>query len=309
MKVLALFASLFFAGNVFAQGSVAVISRIITPALFEVQNDSQGTFKVAVYGVDVPNECYESKSHIWSNSILKAGDKVELFEVSNASVDGDIPYRQVVINYKNQRFNYAAIAIRSGILYAEPSVPDLLEEQRHAQSEYRGVWRSCGNPLSIFNKVSEKSGIHPTVFYGIAMNESKWKGRPWPWTLNVAGKSYYFKDRETASKAAEFLLSKKFTLFDIGLMQVNWKWNGHRFKDPWNALDPNTNIAAAADILLENFSRTKSMAKAIGAYHSKDPARAGPYISRFSKHFHGVIAELNRTTQKMASNDEAIERL
>jgi hypothetical protein len=309
VRAFTLLASLFFAGNVFAQGSVVVISQVLTPALFEVQSEDQGKFKVAVYGVGVPSECYENKSHMWSNAILKAGDKIELFEVSNASSESGVPYRQVVINYKNQRFNYAAVAIRSGILYAAPSVPELLVEQSQAQSEYRGVWRSCENPLSIFSKVSAESGIHPTVFYGIAMNESKWKGRPWPWTLNVAGRSYYFKDRETAYKAAEFLLSKKFTLFDIGLMQVNWKWNGHRFKDPWDALEPDTNIAAAADILLENFSKTKSMAKAIGAYHSKDPARAGPYVSRFSKHFHGVIAELNRTTQKMASNGEAIERL
>lgn len=302
MRYITLLASLLYVGSAVAQSPAVVISQIITPALFEVQSESQGKFIVAVYGVDATVGCYEKESSQWVNSVLKVGDQVELFNANNSTDINGNPYSQIVFTYKNQRVNYAAIAVRSGALYTSPSNSIFLKEQGQAQSEYRGVWRSCENPLSIFKKGSEESGIHPTVFYGIAMNESQWNGRPWPWTLNVAGRSYYFKDRETACKAAEFLLSKKFTLFDIGLMQVNWKWNGHRFKNPWEALDPDTNISAAADIVLENFRVTKSLAKAIGAYHSKDPVRAGPYVNRFSKHFYGVIAEVNRTRQKVALN-------
>jgi hypothetical protein len=302
VKYLFLLFTLILSGNVFAQGSAAVISKILSPTLFEFHSEMTGTQTVAVYGVTMPSSCYATKSFLWTNSVLKPGDKVELHEIGNLNNEQGVPYRQMIMTQNNQRVDYAAVAIRSGALYAAPSIPTLVAEQDQAQAEYRGVWRACENPLSIFAKVSEESGIHPTVFYGIAMNESKWKGRPWPWTLNVAGKSYYFKDRETAYKAATYLLSKDFKLFDIGLMQVNWKWNGHRFKDAWDALEPDTNIAAAGQILTENFKRTKSMAKAVGAYHSRDPARAGPYVNRFSKHFYGVIAEIKRTPQMMATN-------
>lgn len=301
MRIFIYLVGLLLASNVFAQGTVVVISKILTPAMFEVQSEA-GLSTIAVYGVGVPDDCYSVKAVEWSSAVLKTGDKVELFNVSNTSNQTGVPYKQVIMTYENKRVDYAAVAIRSGILYATSSVPELLIEQYQARSEYRGVWRKCENPLSIFTKVSAESGIHPTVFYGLAMNESQYKGRPWPWTLNVAGKSYYFKDRETAYKAASFLLSKNFKLFDIGLMQVNWYWNGHRFKDPWDALEPDRNITAAGEILLENYKRTKSMAKAIGAYHSRDPARAGPYVSRFSKHFHGVISEISRLPQKVASN-------
>lgn len=139
---------------------------------------------------------------------------------------------------------------------------------------------------SLFEHAWRETGVHPAVLRAVAMTESGRDGAPWPWTLNVAGRGFYFATREEAYRAARWLVERGIDRFDAGLMQINWRYNGWRFQDLWEAFDPRANVLAAAAILRENFEATSSWARAVMWYHnrvSEDRGRA--YLSRFLRHF------------------------
>jgi hypothetical protein len=148
--------------------------------------------------------------------------------------------------------------------------------------ERRGGW-ACAPKTEAFAQMSAR--VDPQILASIAMNESAYRGRPWPWTLNVAGRGMYFATREDAHAAINQLLSEKRCNFDVGIMQINWCYHGQRFASSWDALAPATNIRVAEAILTENLQRSGSAMKAVAWYHSADPSRGGPYLARFMNHF------------------------
>jgi len=118
------------------------------------------------------------------------------------------------------------------------------------------------------------------ILNGIAMVESRRGDAPWPWTLNVAGKPYFFVDRESAWNAAQRLTTHHFDQFDIGLMQINWHYHHHRFKSTWQALDPKINQRIAEEILREQWQITGHLSSAIARYHSANPKLGIPYLNK-----------------------------
>ena len=116
------------------------------------------------------------------------------------------------------------------------------------------------------------------ILYAIAMAES---GRavdgavePWPWTLNVAGKGYYYPDQAAAWEAIGTFIAEGHTSIDVGLMQVNYRWHQADMVDPYTALDPDVNIALAARILAEELAAVGDLEAAVGRYHSPGPSEA-----------------------------------
>ncbi|AVZ81949.1 lytic transglycosylase domain-containing protein [Edwardsiella ictaluri] len=93
--------------------------------------------------------------------------------------------------------------------------------------------------------------------------------RPWPWTINVAGKEYRYSSRLEAWQALQVFMSRySLKRIDVGLAQVNLGWNGHHFTSTWAAFDPYTNLNAAAAILRECWERKPgSWLDAAGCYH------------------------------------------
>jgi hypothetical protein len=109
---------------------------------------------------------------------------------------------------------------------------------------------------SYFVEVARASGLHPLVLYGIAQVEStrsgrKGLGKPWPWTVNFNGRGEYFESKMDAMTAVDQALRGGMKSIDVGIMQVNLKYHGHRFKTLNEAFDPLRNIEVAADILNE----------------------------------------------------------
>ncbi|MGH7460477.1 MAG: lytic transglycosylase [Longimicrobiales bacterium] len=171
----------------------------------------------------------------------------------------------------------ATLFVREGWL-RPPALSDAAQE---ALAERRGGW-ACAPKTEPFAQMGSR--VDPKITAGIAMNESSYRGRPWPWTLNVAGRGMFFSTREEAYAAINRLLANQRCDFDVGLMQVNWCYHGKRFASPWEALAPAANIRVAEDILTENLQRSGSAMKAVAWYHSANPERGGPYFSRFMKH-------------------------
>lgn len=115
---------------------------------------------------------------------------------------------------------------------------------------------------------------------------------PWPWTLNVNGKGYYFDTRQEALAQIRKLQAKGIDNFDVGCMQVNMRYHGHAFSDPAQALDPRYNVAYAARFLRENFDELRSWKKATAAYHSRTPDKGSKYFGTVFRRWEKVIAKL-----------------
>lgn len=179
----------------------------------------------------------------------------------------------------------ATLMVRSGWLL--PAGLD--DDAQAAMTEGRGGW-ACANAVEPFELLH--TSVDPKVLAGIALNESAYRGRAWPWTLNVAGEGFFFRSREDAYGAMRRLIAAGRCDFDVGLMQVNWCYHRQRFASPWDALAPATNVHVAEDILNENYRHTHSVAKAIAYYHSANPAPGSAYLARFVHHLNQIQAGL-----------------
>ncbi|MEZ5936204.1 MAG: lytic transglycosylase domain-containing protein [Alphaproteobacteria bacterium] len=98
---------------------------------------------------------------------------------------------------------------------------------------------------------------------------------PWPWALNIDGQAFF----PTSQDEAMALLSvHQDRSVDVGLLQINIRWHGHRVDDPKSLLDPATNLEIGAAILKEALaSAPGDLTAGIGRYHSSDPERARSY--------------------------------
>lgn len=147
---------------------------------------------------------------------------------------------------------------------------------------------------SAYVRIANSKGVPPSVLWTIATVESNTKLNigyyPWPWTLNVAGKPYFFPTRDEAcNKALDAIAEHGGKSVDIGFTQNNWGYNGiNYFTSPCDALDPTANLEAAADILRKCYDARKDWIEAAGCYHR--PAGGAPaqkYKATFSKRWDG----------------------
>ncbi|PKG68601.1 transglycosylase SLT domain-containing protein [Pseudoalteromonas sp. GutCa3] len=125
---------------------------------------------------------------------------------------------------------------------------------------------------SLVSQVSIDTKVPIQIIKAVCTHESqsfyKGKRQPWPWTLNVSGKGYWFKDFNSARSFAELELFTGNKNIDIGLCQVSWKWHGQNFSSIDDLLDPSTNIRYAAELVSSLKKRGVSWETAIGFYHS-----------------------------------------
>ncbi|PNO64561.1 transglycosylase SLT domain-containing protein [Serratia marcescens] len=160
-----------------------------------------------------------------------------------------------------------------------------------------------------YRAVALRHGVPPESLYSVALAETSMapksiisvtRGggpapdveRPWPWTINVAGKGYRYASRLQAWEALQrFLKTHPRKRIDVGIAQVNLGWNGHHFSSTWEAFDPYTNLNAAAAILRECYDRNPgSWLVAAGCYHH--PAGGTP-AARYKAIVSRKLARLN----------------
>ncbi|MCP3712591.1 transglycosylase SLT domain-containing protein [Paraburkholderia sp. CNPSo 3274] len=195
------------------------------------------------------------------------------------------PEQGMTVSVDARDVSLAGLMIRSGWLQ-----PDELDDEAQAAiTEGRGGW-ACARAETPF--VLLHTSVDPKVLAGIALNESAYNGRAWPWTLNVAGRGFFFRSRSDAYGAIRALIAAGRCDFDVGIMQINYCYHRWRFASPWDALAPATNIHVAEAILNENYSRTHSIAKAIAYYHSANPVPGSAYLARFVRHLNQINAGL-----------------
>ena len=146
-----------------------------------------------------------------------------------------------------------------------------------------------------YHLVASHYDIPAEVLYAVGLAESARRVdstgtvRPWPWTLNVQGKGFFYASRAQVQQALESFLDVGFESIDIGLMQVNWRYHRSYLESPQLALDPYHNLRVAAKILRECHQSRRDWWEAVGCYHAPNsPHRADRYRARVFKHWQRV---------------------
>ena len=149
-----------------------------------------------------------------------------------------------------------------------------------------------------YQSVAASRGIPASVLYAVALTESgkqvdQREGyRPWPWTLNVAGRGYYFTSRLDAWRALTGWLEAGKRSIDIGLMQVNWRYHQDRLGTPWQALEPYHNLRVGAEILQACYQSRQDWWASVGCYHAPmNPQRADQYRRRVVSRWQRLVSE------------------
>ena len=146
-----------------------------------------------------------------------------------------------------------------------------------------------------YRLIADAYRIPPEVLYAVGLAESARRVdstgtvRPWPWTLNVQGKGFFYSSRDQAEQALDGFLAAGLQSIDIGLMQINWRYHGKRLESPHRALDPYHNLRVAAEILRDCHRSRQDWWAAVGCYHAPNsPHRANRYRARVFKHWQRI---------------------
>ncbi len=146
---------------------------------------------------------------------------------------------------------------------------------------------------ALFTEMGRFCDVPPDLLYSIALCESgrnvNGKVKPWNWTLNIAGKGYYYDSREEQFDALMNAISEAKTV-DIGPMQLNWEWKYERLMSPWMATDPVFNLNTACRIIRAHYENNPldGWFQAAGKYHREanrpeDIKIRKAYISRIKR--------------------------
>lgn len=142
-----------------------------------------------------------------------------------------------------------------------------------------------------YDSLSREYSIPKEVLFALAMTETNTAlnngtALPWPYTINLNGKSEFFLTKKEMITRAQNLLSQGVIHFDCGLFQVNWKWNGrYRASSLDEACDPYSNGRIAVDIMKEWYKKTGNWVEAAGRYHNpnNNNGLADVYKRKFSR--------------------------
>ncbi|MEM8500676.1 MAG: hypothetical protein AAF542_21865 [Pseudomonadota bacterium] len=128
---------------------------------------------------------------------------------------------------------------------------------------------------AVYEQVSAYCGVPSDILYAVSLVESgRWregKNAPWPWTLNIEGKGYYFATREAMFEQVMAAISEKRSV-DIGPMQTNWHWKFEQLGSPWKATEPVFNIKTGCQIIRALYEKHGDWWVAVGKYHRESDA-------------------------------------
>ncbi len=125
------------------------------------------------------------------------------------------------------------------------------------------------------------------ALYAITLSETgRTRGggfRPWPWTVNMEGRGFWFDTREEAYAYVMERYNAGARSFDVGCFQINYKWHGMNFESIDAMFDPMTNATYAAQLLSGLYDEFGDWTKAAGAYHSRTETYASRYRTRYAR--------------------------
>ena len=148
---------------------------------------------------------------------------------------------------------------------------------------------SITNCFNLTEKYGKQFNIPDKLLTSISLVESGIKKNnkfvSWPWTLNVAGKSKFFDNKNDALDFLKKNYKNKNKNIDVGCMQISLKYHFNEFDSLENILDPDQNVKYAAKFLKTLFSKHKRWNEAISRYHSSVPIRKKQYLKRVKNYW------------------------
>lgn len=134
-------------------------------------------------------------------------------------------------------------------------------------------------------QAARATGVPISVLKAISLTETGRKSngrfRPWPWTVNMEGKGFWFDSHAEALDYANKEFARGARSFDVGCFQINYKWHHQAFSSIDHMFEPLANALYAAEFLTSLYQQKGSWNAAAGAYHSLNPIYAKPYQARF----------------------------
>lgn len=127
---------------------------------------------------------------------------------------------------------------------------------------------------TLWGQVARRHRIDPYILYAVALTESRKhdnqnKVIPSPWAINNAGNAYIPGSQQEAEALLNRMLEQGRRNIDVGMMQVNLRWHGHRVAKPEQLLIPSTNLEIGASVLSEAIQSVPgNLAHGIGRYYS-----------------------------------------
>ena len=144
--------------------------------------------------------------------------------------------------------------------------------------------------LNFTEKYGKQFNIPDKLLTSISLVESGIKKNnnfvSWPWTLNVAGKSMFFDNKDDALSFLKKNYKNK--NIDVGCMQISLKYHINEFDSLESILDPGTNVKYAAKFLRKLFLKHKRWNEAISRYHSSVPKRKTQYLNRVKNYWSDI---------------------
>lgn len=99
----------------------------------------------------------------------------------------------------------------------------------------------------------------------------------WPWTVNAAGKGYFYESKDEAIAAVRDFQARGIVSIDVGCMQINLHHHPDAFFSLDDAFDPFSNTRYGARFLSGLHSQLQGWPAATAAYHSLTPALGEEY--------------------------------
>lgn len=131
-----------------------------------------------------------------------------------------------------------------------------------------------------FTAVETTYGLPPGILHAIAIVESGRAGVPWPWTLNIDGRTVYAASRREALALMHDRDGKLRPDVAIGCMQIFSRYHAASFRVDDYILDPATNVTYAGAFLRYLHDRYGSWAAAVRLYNAKNPQAQDWYLCR-----------------------------
>ncbi|WP_020563551.1 lytic transglycosylase domain-containing protein [Methylosarcina fibrata] len=135
-------------------------------------------------------------------------------------------------------------------------------------------------------QIAKHHQLDPYILYAVALIESA-KGNPsnqvspWPWAINKSGKPILPDSQQEARVLLNKTLAEGRRNIDVGLMQINLYWHGHRVGKPEQLLNPVTNLQIGALVLAEAIqSAPHDLVLGVGRYHSWQNTKAAVSYGR-----------------------------
>lgn len=138
---------------------------------------------------------------------------------------------------------------------------------------------------TIWDRVGLRYRLDPYLLYAVALTESArvthGLAEPWPLAIQHQGVAFYPDSPESAREELKRRIRTGDPSIDVGIMQVNLRWHGHRVSDPEALFDPNTNIDLGARIIREAIESVPgNPVFGIGRYHAWQNRRVAEVYGR-----------------------------